>query len=173
MHLLIVDYSTDAERKRIEYIFNKFESEDCKIDKITGISRIVRHGDIEKLLSELYLRTPSDSIKVYKLKEFSTKSALNSNKIEMGFSGKKEAVESFINYLLAQRKAVFSRKIGDNFKLYTSTTRKGYAELTVGVFEKEGKILVQIEIRAEEPNMSYIINFFTEQMELFEKSLTG
>ena len=170
MHLLIVDYSSDAERKRIEYIFNKYESEVGEIEKITGISRIVRDNDIEKLLSELYLRTPPDGVKVYKLSEFSTKSALSSNKIEMDFSGKIEAVESFISYLLAQRKAVFSRKVGDNFKLYTSTTRKGYAELIVGIFENEGKVSVEIEIHTEEPNMSYIINFFTEQLELFRKS---
>jgi len=47
MHLQIIDYSADAERKRIEYIFNKYESE-VGIERITGISRIVRDNEIFK-----------------------------------------------------------------------------------------------------------------------------
>jgi len=48
MHLRIVVYSTDAERKSIEYIFNKYESKVGEIERITGISRIVHDNEIFK-----------------------------------------------------------------------------------------------------------------------------
>jgi hypothetical protein len=170
MHLITINYSSDAERKRVEYIFNKYESEDGDIDRITGVSRIIQDDDVEKLLSELYLRAPPEKIKVYKLTEITTKTASESNKIESRLSGQKESIESFIGYLLAQRKAVFKRKMG-NLKLYTSTTRKGYAEIIVGISQKDGEVLVQIEIQAEEPNRSYLKDYFSEQLKVFNKSL--
>lgn len=172
MYLIVSDYSSDAERKRIEYVFNKYESESGDVDKIKGTSRIVCDNDLENIISELYLRTSPEKIKVYKLTEHETKPLLESNKLEIEFKGKKENVEPFMGYLLAQRKAVFSRKIGDNIKKYISTTRKGYAEIKVGTFSKDDKIVLQIEVLAEEPNKSYLINYFTEQINLFNKSLS-
>lgn len=171
MHLINIDYSSDAERKRIEYIFNKYEAETGDIDKLSGVSRIIRDDDVDRILSELYLRTHPENIRVYKLAEMTTKTALDSNTIETRLAGNKESVESFIGYLLAQRKAVFSRKIGD-LKLYTSATRKGYAEIKVGISQKEEEVMVHIEIRAEEPNRTYLRDYFTEQLEVFRKSLT-
>lgn len=45
MYLVSCEYFSDAERKRIEYAFNKYESEAKEMDKIAGASRIVRDED--------------------------------------------------------------------------------------------------------------------------------
>ena len=171
MYLVSCEYFSDAERKRIEYAFNKYESEAKEMDKITGASRIVCDEDVEKLLSELYLRTSSKNIKLFKLSPLDLMDVPKSQSLVFQFAGGKETVESFVGYLLAQRKAVYKNTLNENVKTYQSITRKGYADIKVGIHENEGEVEVQIEINAEEPNLSYLLEYFRKELELFKTTL--
>ena len=171
MYLVSCDYSSDAERKRIEYAFSKYESDAKEMDKITGASRIVRDEDVEKLLSELYLRTSSENIKLFKLSPLDLMNVPKPQSLVFKFVGGKETVESFIGYLLAQRKAVYKNTLNENVKTYQSITRKGYADIKVGIHENEGQVEVHIEINAEEPNLSYLLEYFRKELELFKTTL--
>jgi len=171
MYLVSCEYFSDAERKRIEYAFNKYESEAKEMDKIAGASRIVRDEDVEKLLSELYLRTSPKNIKLFKLSPLDLTDVPKSQTLVFQLEGGKEAVESFLGYLLAQRKAVYKNTLNENVKTYQSITRKGYADIKVGIHENKWEVEVHIEINAEEPNLSYLLEYFKKELELFKTTL--
>ena len=168
MHLVIKQYSSESERKRIENIFNKIDTGGGEVRKLNGIARIVNDEDMDNLISEIYLRTSSENIEIYKLSPVSIDKSPKSQKIEFQYSGKKSTIEAFINYLFSQRKAIYKDTIDDQFKIYKSVTRKGYAEIKLKIEEKENKhICVNIIITAEEPNLSYLVEYFNNELELF------
>lgn len=171
MYLVTCQYESDSERKRIEYVFSKYESGIGGIDKITGTSRIVSDEDAESIISDLYLRTAPENISLYKLSETDLKDKLGSREITIQLPGKKDTIESFVSYLLAQRKAIYKKSVNDNVKIYTSTTRKGYAEIKVGIHEKDGNVRISIEINAEEPNLSYLYEHFNKELNTFATSM--
>lgn len=166
MYLVICNYDSDSERKRIEYVFSKSSSEADDIRKIEGITRIINENDIGTLLSDLYLRTSAHNVSVYKISKVEVDNLPETRKIKFQLNKSKEAVDSFINYLLAQKKAIYKNSIG-NTKYYESATRRGYAQIRVNITETLESVEVQIEINSEEPNRSHLINFFTEEIELF------
>lgn len=168
MYLLICNYDSDSERKRIEYVFSKSESEFDEMKKIKGITRIVDDGDIDNLLSELYLRTAASNVSVYKLSPVELKNVPEPENVRVNINKSKEAVDAFINYLLAQKKAIYKRSMGPNVKLYESATKKGYAEIKVSLTQDSNGVDVHIEVHAEEPNRSYLVKYFNEEFELFK-----
>jgi len=167
MYLVICNYDSDSERKRIEYVFGNSDYEPDEMQKIKGISRIINDDNIENLLSELYLRTAATNVSIYKLSPVELKNVPEPEKIRFSINKSKETVEAFISYLLAQKKAVYKRSLDASIKLYESATKKGYAEIKVSVKEGSNGVEVQIEINAEEPNRSHLIKYFAEEFALF------
>lgn len=117
------------------------------------------------------MRTSSKNIKLFKLSPLDLMDTPKSQSLVFQLEGVKETIESFVGYLLAQRKAVYKNTLNENVKTYQSITRKGYADIKVGIHENDGEVEVQIEINAEEPNLSYLLEYFKKELELFKITL--
>ncbi len=70
VYLLLVRYRSEAERKRLEYLIEKWES-NVRIERPGGAILIIDDGidNVLKFLEELYSKIPRDEVSIYKLSE--------------------------------------------------------------------------------------------------------
>ncbi len=70
VYLLLVRYRSEAERKRLEYLIEKWEG-NVRIKRPGGAVLIIDGGvdNILKFLEELYSKIPRDEVSIYKLAE--------------------------------------------------------------------------------------------------------
>ncbi len=70
---MIIRYSSEAERKRADYVLEMFSGR-IRAEKPSGTVVIIRDesGEISSLLEELYSRLPEGSVEVYRIEEADT-----------------------------------------------------------------------------------------------------
>jgi len=132
--LIIAKYSSDPERKRIEYVFDKWR-EKLRIAKPEGIIAVVGSEEIEELVEELYSKTSRINISLYRVEEQALDIAKGESDISLHLNEKKEAVDKIVGFVMAKQKAVLKRETKDPFmeKVYDVITKKGKAEVSVSL----------------------------------------
>jgi hypothetical protein len=146
VHLIIAKYSDEAERKRIEYAMERW-GQVMKLGRPEGVPIIIEDESekVKELLDDLYARTSKDKIKIYALSQASFDVKKTEKEIKAALEGGMETVEKFIGFILAKQKALFMREIPFG-KLYEVYTKKGRAEVAIGLKEEKGKVVVAIRI---------------------------
>ena len=133
MHLIIAKYSDDPERKRIEYILDKWK-EQLRITKPEGIVSIVDGEELEELVADLYSRTSRGNITVYRLEEESVDIKKGEGEIRLKVSEKRETLEKLVGFVMAKQKAILKRETKEPFeRIYEVTTKKGKAEVSIAL----------------------------------------
>lgn len=146
LYLIITKYNDDAERKRIEYAFERWKSTK-NIIKPEGISVIVKDENIEEMLDDLYSRvSDKNDVEVYNISEASLEIKPDIRKIKVDLDGDLPTIEKFINFILAKQKASFSDIDELSGKIYHVHTKKGRAEIIVNLKEVDGKVRINIRI---------------------------
>jgi hypothetical protein len=131
-------YSDDPERKRIEYILEKWKKR-LNITKPQGIVVILDGGEIEEFIQELYSRTSSSNVGVYRLEKTAVDIEKSEGEIRLKLGEKQETVEKLIGFAMAKQKAILKREMKEPFeRIYELSTKKGKAEISV-VLRDEGQ----------------------------------
>lgn len=156
-YLFIVDYDSDAERKRVEYLFNNADGE---ITNPAGLVRVARDVDYETLYTQLASKVPSDQISAYRLESADTEIELKSTTVSERVDAPPEAVESFVEYMLSKKKAVLQVPAHNEYEVYT---KKGRAEVT---YRLSGESTTTVEIRIEGvPDATkFLTSFFEDEL---------
>jgi hypothetical protein len=144
--LIIVKYSDEPERKRIEYAMDRW-GEVMKLGRPDGVPIIVYDDNkMKELIDDLYARTSREKVSVYKLSEasFGVEETVKPIKVEL--NGDLETVEKLIGMIVAKQNATFKYEILSR-KMYEVYTKKGRAEILTHLTSNNGRVTVEILIK--------------------------
>ena len=133
MFLLVLDYESDAERKRIDYAIERWQKK-LKISKPKGTIIVIngKQDRIDEFIEDLCSRLEESEkkVKVHKISDYEPEIEKKIRKISYQTKEKRMFIEKFIDYLMAKISASFeyNSKIGKVYKLYT---KKGQANLEI------------------------------------------
>lgn len=149
-HLFIVGYKNDAERKRVEYLIDKWSNR-ARISKVRGISFIMEAGDVEAFAEELLskLDPPAEGkVKMYSImpEDIGSRVTPKRVKVERLTYEKPNVVQKLLKYVLSKFGAYYVSFNG-NVSRYRAYTKKGRMEIEVVVEETERgtKVVIGIE----------------------------
>jgi len=146
MHLIIAKYSSDPERKRIEYVLDKWK-ESLRITKPEGIISIVDGEELEELLEDLYSRTARNNISLYRLEQESVQIERAESEIRLKLSEKRDTVEKLVGFVMAKQKAILKRETKDPLeRVYEVITKKGRAEVSVSLLSEGQTVSLRVKI---------------------------
>jgi hypothetical protein len=130
-YLFIVDYDSDAERKRIDYTIERW-SEKAKLKKPKGTVLLFESSNVDEFIEDLYARldTDAEKVKVYRMEAYEPEVEKQSRKLVYESMEPLEALQSFLNYLMSKLGANFEYST-ENTSHYTAYTKKGQAQLEI------------------------------------------
>ncbi|EHP83915.1 hypothetical protein [Methanotorris formicicus] len=143
MHLVVVNYDKDIERKRVDYLIEKW-SKRGRIEKIKKTAIIVDVDDIDEFVKEISSKlegNEEEKLKLYKIEEVKKKIP-KERKILKYKINDREFLEKFIDYLMAKMGGSYVSSIGKTakYEIYTKKGR-GIIKITLNsniIFEIEG-----------------------------------
>jgi len=163
MYLLILDHSTDAERKRIDYAIERWQSK-LSIRKPKGTIIVVDGNQkrINEFIEDLCARLENSEqkVEVYKIEGYKPEIEKNIQKLSYESEESPEFVEKFVDYLMAKLNASYeySTEVGKVYRVYT---KKGQAnlEITIRSTNNETKLNIAIEGYGD------VVNFLSEKID--------
>ncbi len=166
-YIIFVGYETDAERKRVDYLLDKWSGR-AVVKKPRGTVIYIETEKPQEFLEELFSRLEGDieeKIEVYEAKPL--KKAVESKKrvLEYTIPEEKKVVQRFIDYLLSKLNATptGSNPVARNFSVYT---RKGRATIKV-ITRGNGSSHVVFEIEGFGEAVDFLADRIDEELKLF------
>lgn len=167
-HLLILDYQTDAERKRIDYTIEKWSAKpDVSVIKPKGVVVLFEGEDLGRFVGDVYSRidTGATPPKIYALTETSPDVEKNVRRLSFTTTQSADNVENFLRYLLAKQNAAFEYADGTR-KMYSARSRKGQVQVTTDISTgKNVRCLVTVEGYGD--GVGFIAGRIEDEMNVF------
>lgn len=132
-YLFTIDYSSDAERKRIDYTIERW-SDRAEVRKPKGAVLLFKgsESDVDEFIEDLFSRLDLEAGKVgiYRVEPY--ESTVEKQKRELAYESSErfEALQSFLNYLMSKFGASFEYST-ENTSHYTAYTKKGQASIEI------------------------------------------
>ncbi len=168
-YLFIVNYEDDAERKRIEYLLEKWQTS-AKVSKLKGMSFIIETDEISKFVKELFSKLdPKSSVKSFKIieKDFSSEIKLNRIILEYLTKESTEVVKKLLEYIFSKNNIRYYSSDGDSSK-YFVLTRKGRIDVEVSITHKNSKTLVKLIILGYGDTPEYMAEKLKKDLSILE-----
>jgi len=169
VYLIIIDYSSDAERKRIDYAIERWKN-NVTITKPKG-TIITIDGDnkkIDEFIEDISARVknPEKKVKINKIINYVPNVEKNTKKISFSSKEPKEYVERFIDYLMSKLNASYeyNNDIGKVYKIYT---KKGQARLDIALIDKMDTLNIDFYIDGYGNVVDFISDKIDNEMNLF------
>lgn len=150
-HLLVLNYDSDAERKRFDYGIERWKNK-IKIKKPKG-ALVILDGDdseinnfVEDIFSRIELKpdeNPSDKVNIYKLEEYRPEVEKRKKRLSYETTVDDKTVNKFVDYLMAKINASYEYTSGST-KIYTAYTKKGQARLEYNIRKEEATTVTVI-----------------------------
>ncbi|HEC87998.1 MAG TPA: hypothetical protein ENI52_01630 [Thermoplasmata archaeon] len=169
MYLLILDYETDAERKRIDYAIERWQDE-LFIKKPKGAIIIVKgkKEKVDEFIEDLCARLErsEEKVEVYEIKEYRPEVEKNTRKLSYETRENVDFVKRFIDYLMTKLNASYEygSKIGKVYKVYT---KKGQATLEIVIQDKENGTVVKIAVEGYGDVVDFVSDKIDNEMKTF------
>jgi hypothetical protein len=163
--LFVVDYDDDAERKRVEYLFNNWEG--GSIGKPEGLVRLTTDVDYDELYEELVSKVPSDRVESYRLEEMERGVDPETAVVETQVNADLDAVEPFVEYIFSKKKAVLQSPSQNEYEVYT---KKGRADVTYQLSEVDAGTAVTIRISGYSQAPAFLAEFFESELEDYSRT---
>jgi hypothetical protein len=158
-HLFVVSYEDDAERKRVEYLFNNWDDGD--VEKPAGLVRVGTDVDHDALYERLVNKVPSDQVQSYRLEPVEPDVSTDRRTVEQSVNADGDAVESFVEYMLSKKKAVLQSGSRNEYEVYT---KKGRADVSYRLGDQDGTTTVTVTIEGYPPAPSFLAEFFETEL---------
>lgn len=169
MFLLILDYETDAERKRIDYAIERWQNK-LKISKPKGTIIVIdgKQERIDEFVEDLCsrLEKSEEKVKIHRINKYDPEIEKNVKTIAYQTTEQRDFLEKFIDYLMAKLSASYeySSKIGKVYKVYT---KKGQAKLEIVLRDSEKGTDVKIAIDGYGEVVAFISDKIDNEMKTF------
>ena len=168
MYLITAKYTSDSERKRIEYALEKWKDR-MKIMKPEGVAAIVNDGDIKELLVELYSRTERDNVALYHIEEARIDVAEVEKEIRLKLDENRETAEKLLDFIMARQKAILKLELSEpRQKIYEVYTKKGKAEISMSLRGGNAGVDVVFRISGYGEAVAFIHDKLVEELKLLE-----
>lgn len=168
MYLITTKYSSDSERKRIEYVLEKWRDK-MDITKPEGITAIIAEGDIDELILDLYSRTEKDNVALYSIERAELDVAKAEKNLKLKLGGKTETVEKLLDFIMARQKAILKIELAEpRQKVYEVYTRKGKAEISIGLHGGETGVDLLVRISGYGEAVDFLYRKLAEELKLME-----
>jgi hypothetical protein len=167
-YLLILDYQSDAERKRIDYILDKWSSkEKSTVTKPKGMVLLFEGEDVSEFLEELYSRINPDSspVKTFKISESSHEVEKKVRRLEYTSTRTADVIDTFVNYLIAKLNGAFEYSNGP-VRVFNTQTRKGKARIEI-MTDVQEKVRYIITVEGYGDAVDYIAGRIDDEMRVF------
>jgi hypothetical protein len=164
-YLYVVGYEEDAERKRVEYLFDNWDG--GEIERPDGLVRIARDVDPDALYERLVTKVPVDQVSSYCLDPADPDVSEESVVVEREVEAPREAVESFVEYIFSKKKAVLQSAANDEYEVYT---KKGRADVSYTLSDGEGTTTVRIRITGYPPAPEFLGEVFETELTDYAES---
>ncbi|MDD3043320.1 MAG: hypothetical protein PHW56_10350 [Methanosarcinaceae archaeon] len=132
-YLFTIDYSSDAERKRIDYTVERWSAR-AEVRKPKGAVLLFKgpESDVDEFIDDLFSRLDIEAGKVGIYRAEPYEPAVEKQKRELAYESSErfEAVQSFLNYLMSKFGASFEYST-ENASHYTAYTKKGQASIEI------------------------------------------
>lgn len=163
-YLFVVAYGSDAERKRVEYLFDNADGE---IRTLEGLSRLASGVDHEEMYEQLVSKVPEDQVQAYRLESVDVSADPETTTVSQTVSAPPETVESFVEYMLSKKKAVLQSAARNEYEVYT---KKGRAEIQYDLEETAEGTDVRVRIDGYPPAPSFLAEFFETELHDYANS---
>jgi hypothetical protein len=165
-YLLVVDYESDAERKRIDYAMERW-GDRAEITKPKGTAMIFKGANIDEFLEDLYSRLEGDRRKVgvYRMEEYHPDVEEKTRRLHYESRVELEALERFLSYLMSKVNAGYGYRTG-NTKKYIVATKKGQASIEI-TLKNNGNATVLITIQGYGEVVELLAETIDCEMEVF------
>jgi len=175
MYLITSKYNNDAERKRLEYIFEKWAGK-LTIVKPEGILTMIddlgNEGLMNEFIKDLYSRSSQsskDSIAVYRIEKTEPAIKPEQKELNLETKQKRETVEKLLSFIMARQKAVFKPESDLPFvKTYEVNSKKGTVQIIVLIKENKDVIKLLFTITGYGDAVNLIYNKLKEELKYFE-----
>ena len=168
MYLITAKYTSDSERKRIEYILEKWRNK-MNITKPEGVTAIVAEGNIDELILDLYSRTEKDNVALYSIKKVELDVAQVEKILRLKLSEKRETVEKLLDFIMARQKAILKLELSEpREKVYEVYTKKGKAEISMGLRGDEAAVDLQLRVSGYGEAVDLLYRKLAEELKLLE-----
>jgi len=164
-YLFVVDYDDDAERKRVEYLFNNWEDGD--VEKPAGLVRVATDVDHDELYERLVGKVPEEQVETYRLEATDPDVTEDRRTVEQRVDADIDAVESFVDYVLSKKKAVLQSASRNEYEVYT---KKGRADVSYRIDESGGSTTVEMTVEGYPPAPEFLVDFFETELAEYAES---
>jgi|GEM_PF-426377 len=158
-YLFVVSYEDDAERKRVEYLFNNWD--DGEVRKPSGLVRIGTDVDHDALYERLVSKIPADQVDSFRLESVDPDVSKERHTVEESVNADRDAVESFVEYMLSKKKAVLQSASRNEYEVYT---KKGRATVSYRLAEDGETTTVEVSIEGYPPAPTFLAEFFETEL---------
>ena len=166
-YIIFVGYDNDAERKRIDYLIDKWAGR-LGIKKPRGYVLHIEADDPGEFLEELLSRlegSVNEKVKVYRAEEVEDLAKAKRRTLQYRINEEKRFVERFIEYLLSKLNASYA--YSDALaRVYTVHTRKGRATVKV-LLKGNGHTNVVFDIEGYGDVVDFLAERIDEELRLF------
>lgn len=166
-YLLVVDYHSDAERKRIDATINRWKNrKDVRKEK--GVVIRISDDDIEDFLSDLYARLEggAGSVRMYTAEECTREVEESSQTLRYETEMENTTVRQFLRYILNKLNAS-TEGIRNGVESYTIYTRKGQAAVGLVWADHSGKTQLTIFVSGFGDVVSFVAGRIDEELKVF------
>lgn len=164
-YLFQVEYGGDAERKRVEYLFNNWD--DGEVEKPDGLVRIASDADHDELYETLVTKVPEDQVTSSRLEPVEADISKEVTTVEQDVDAAEGAVESFVEYMLSKKKAVLQSPANDQYEVYT---KKGRAEVRYRLSADGEATTVRLRVSGYPPAPAFLAEFFERELTDYAES---
>jgi hypothetical protein len=121
----------------------------------------------DKLYEQLLTKVPEDRISSYELDRTEPEVTKETKRIDREINAPEDTVESFIQYVFSKRKAVLQSSDRNEYEV---VTKKGRADVRYSVSSANGTTTARIVIEGYEPTLSFLGDFFEQELDEFSAS---
>ena len=164
-YLFVVSYADDAERKRVEYLFNNWDEGD--VEKPDGLVRVASDVDHDDLYERIVSKVPSEQVDSFELQPVEADVDRKRRTIEQSITAPVDAVESFVDYIFSKKKAVLQSGARNEYEVYT---KKGRADVTYDLTEDDGTVTVTVTVSGYPPAPGFLADFFETELADYAES---
>lgn len=169
MYLITAKYTSDSERKRIEYAFEKWR-EQLQISRPEGIVVFANGEEVDELTLELYSRVDKKNVSLYRIEKVELDVTRGEREIKIKVKEGIASLERLLSFIMARQKAILKMELAEpRQKIYEVVTKKGKAEVAVSLMESESGTNLRVRITGYGEVVDLLHRKLSDELSLLEE----